>query len=70
MSAVIVTEADLAEVSDQGSVVLFVGTVEDTERRVRFAVDHRMAGGLYEAVQVEGEIRAEVEGWQMLGVPA
>lgn len=70
MSTVIVTEADLADVSDQGSVVLFVGTVEDTERRVRFAVDHRMAGGLYEAVMVEGEVRAGVEGWQMMGVPA
>lgn len=63
---VTVTEADLAEVSDQGSIVLFVGTTE-AGKRVRFGVDHRMAGGLYEAVQVEGEVPAEVEGWALLG---
>lgn len=64
---VTVTEDDLAEVSDQGSVVLFVGTRETDGNRVRFAVDHRPAGGLYESVQTEGEIGCEVEPWQILG---
>lgn len=64
---VIVSEDDLTEVSDQGSVVLFVGTSEEG-KRVRFGVDHRMAWGLHEAVQAHGEIPAEVEGWQVMGV--
>jgi hypothetical protein len=64
---VIVTEADLAEVSDQGSLVLFVGTTE-ADRRVRFAVDHRMADGLVHEVLLSGEVPCGVESWQVMGV--
>lgn len=49
-----------------GTVIRCTGTSEDGTRRVTFAGDHRVMLGLMDAVQAEGEIPCEVEGWQVL----
>lgn len=57
-------------VDDQGSIVLFGGTLTEDGRYVVFAVDHRMAQGLADAL-FTGEYGeaplAEVESWQVIG---
>ena len=51
--------------SDEGSVVVFGGTTE-SGRYVTFAVDHRMAEPLAQAVVMDEEAIAEIEPWQIL----
>lgn len=55
-------------VDDHGSVILLEGTDEEGASRWFFA-DRRVALDLIEVVQVEGEIQAEVESWQLWGGP-
>ncbi|GAC1527429.1 MAG: hypothetical protein NVS3B1_17730 [Marmoricola sp.] len=63
---VIVSESSQWE--DHGSVIVVTGTSEDGAKEIRFGGDHRPMRGLYEAVQAEGEIFAEIEPWQVSGV--
>lgn len=63
---VIVSESSQWE--DHGSVIVVTGTSEDGTKAIRFGGDHRPMGGLYEAVQEQGEIACEVEPWQVSGV--
>ena len=50
---------------DHGSVVLFRGTLVDDGREIVFAVDHRMARDLAEALAYNESPLAGVEAWQV-----
>jgi hypothetical protein len=61
---VIATDVDQID----GTIVVFAGFEEATERPVRFAADRRPAQAIIEAVLAgEDEIRCSVETWQVLG---
>ena len=51
---------------DEGTIVVFAGTLVDTDQDVHIAVDHRMAGPLAEALEYE-EPLVDVESWQIIG---
>lgn len=53
---------------DHGSVVVFNGYLDEAGTRpVSFGVDHRMAGGLIEALEIHGIVTCHVEPWHLLG---
>lgn len=52
--------------SDQGSVVVFSGYDSETNRGHTFAVDHRMAQGLVDLLNEEGEVDCDVPEWAVL----
>lgn len=62
----IITITDESVFYNDGSVTVITGRTED-DQPVSFGADTRMAYDLYAAVQDQGEILAEVEGWQILG---
>ena len=63
-----VTNQDLYNSRDEGSVVVVTGYDEDTHDRVTFAGDRRVMDGLAEAVVMnDGHSYASVEEWQVLG---
>jgi hypothetical protein len=49
------------------TVYTFLGTDPETGENIVFAVDHRPAQAIIDAVEAEGEITVEVEDWQILG---
>ena len=53
--------------ADEGSIVVFEGS-RDEGPNVLFGVDHRMAQGLAEIIEEEGECACEVEVWPILGI--
>ena len=59
---VIVTELQ----SDQGSLVVFAGTAQESGDPVMFACDHRYAQDLVEALENGDSPSAHVESWQLL----
>jgi hypothetical protein len=62
----LLTVSNESSVIDQGTVLVLEGTADDGTV-YRFGADRRMAIMLLEAVHEEGEVLAEVEGWQLLG---
>jgi hypothetical protein len=53
---------------DAGSVVLFIGRLEDDGRECLFAAAKRMAQSLFDALEAgDGPVYASVESWQLLG---
>jgi hypothetical protein len=54
-------------VSDQGTVVLFSGLDESQTLRVTFAVDHRPAQAIADALGAGEDSVCEVESWQIIG---
>lgn len=59
-------------VRDEGSVVLFRGLTDD-DTAVVFAVDHRMAGDIIEAlINGDGDesVGVIIEAWQIVGAAA
>ena len=63
----IVTLTTTSSARDEGTIIVFTGTGEAGETVV-FAVDHRPAGALIDAVLFEGSLDVEVEPWQILAV--
>lgn len=49
------------------TVLTFIGTDPETGENFFFAVDHRPAQTIIDAVRTEGEIQVAVEGWQITG---
>ena len=60
-------EADTV-VSDQGSIVVLAGRDIETDERITFAVDHRMAQAIVDQMQDPGDMPplCYVESWQVL----
>lgn len=55
-------------VRDEGSIVVLLGeTCDGSARDIRFAVDHRMAKALIDALESDDLILAEIETWQIVG---
>jgi hypothetical protein len=53
---------------DAGSVVLFIGRLEDDGRECLFAAARRLAQSLVDALEAaDGPVYARVEAWQLLG---
>lgn len=53
-------------VRDEGSVVLFRGIDED-DRTVTFAADHRPAQAIADALAAGELVEVEIEAWQVVG---
>lgn len=58
-----------AVLRDEGSIVVFSGitTESDTLRTVSFAVDHRMAQPIADALSSGEDVYVDVEHWQVIG---
>lgn len=53
--------------ADEGSVVLFQGSNADSGKLVTFAVEHRYAEDLAEAVMLDEQPEVDIELWQIVG---
>jgi hypothetical protein len=57
-----------AFVGDEGTILLFEGHDETTDKSYTFAVDHRIGWELaHTLTESEEEILVGVEGWQIIG---
>ena len=63
---VTVTDADTETAENHGSVTS-VSCIDESGRQLRFTGDTRVMAALLTAALAEGEIQAEIEGWQILG---
>lgn len=62
-----ITKEDLIHARDEGTIIVFTGTDDETGDRVTFGADHRPATALYEAALEQSEpVAAEVEPYQVL----
>jgi hypothetical protein len=62
-----ITRDDLYSTRDEGTVVVFTGTDEETGDKVSFGADHRPAQELYDAALEQSEpVVAEVDDFQVL----
>ncbi len=66
---VTLTEGDLEQAENHGSVIVLYGSTEDG-RWVQFGADARVANDLVDIVREHGEVQVEVEGWSILGIGA
>lgn len=55
-------------VADHGSVVVLRGIEHETDRTVTFAVDHRLAQAITEALAAGEDVEVDVEDWQILAL--
>lgn len=64
-----VTEVSVTDIlRDEGTVVVFSGiTNDDASREVTFALSHRYAQAIANALASGFDVNVELEGWQILG---